>query len=69
MTTIHRIVAATDFSVPAGRAVRRAALIAKAWHAELHLLHVVHPLALYPGPEIPPAESARDDEAAAKNLN
>jgi len=66
MTPIRSIVAATDFSVPAGRAVRRAALIAKACHAELHLLHVVHPLALYPGPDIRPAEATRNDEAAAK---
>lgn len=66
MTPIHRIVAATDFSAPAGRAVRRAALIAKALGAELHLLHVVHPLALYPGPDIRPAEATRNDEAAAK---
>ena len=66
MTPIHRIVVATDFSTPAGRAVRRAALIAKACHAELHLLHVVHPLALYPGPDIRPAEATRNDEAAAK---
>jgi len=45
------IVAATDFSAPAGRAVRRAALIAKQLGAEMHLLHVVHPLDLYPGPD------------------
>lgn len=66
MTPVHCIVAATDFSVPAGRAVRRAALIAKACHAELHLLHVVHPLALYPGPDIRPADATCNDEAAAK---
>ena len=51
MTPITPIVAATDFSAPAGRAVRRAALIAKQLGAELHLLHVVHPLDLYPGPD------------------
>lgn len=65
MIPIRRIVAAIDFSAPAGRAVRRAALIAKAQHAELHLLHGVHPLALYPGPDLSPAECAHGDEAAA----
>jgi nucleotide-binding universal stress UspA family protein len=47
--TIARIVAATDFSAAAERAVRRGALIAKQLGAELHLLHVVYPLDLYPG--------------------
>lgn len=65
MIKIRRVVAATDFSIAAGRAARRAALIAKAQHAELHLLHGVHPMALYPGPDIAPSESARGDEAAA----
>lgn len=51
MNSIHSIVAATDFSAPAGRAVRRAAMLAKVLRAELHLLHVVHPIALYPGSE------------------
>jgi nucleotide-binding universal stress UspA family protein len=49
MYSINRIVVATDFSAAAERAVRRAALMAKQLGAELHLLHVVHPLDLYPG--------------------
>ncbi|MFA7243432.1 MAG: universal stress protein [Sulfuricellaceae bacterium] len=51
MQPITPIVAATDFSTVAERAVRRSALIAKRLGAELHLLHVVHPLVLYPGPD------------------
>ena len=51
MQAITPIVAATDFSAVAGRAVRRGALIAKQLGAEMHLLHVVHPLDLYPGPD------------------
>ena len=47
--TIARIVATTDFSAAAERAVRRGALIAKQLGAEFHLLHVVYPLDLYPG--------------------
>lgn len=43
------IVAATDFSPPADRAVHRAAMIAAQQGAELHLLHVIRPLDLYPG--------------------
>lgn len=46
--SITRVVAPTDFSKPGNRAVKRAALIAKALGAELHLLHVIHPLELYP---------------------
>lgn len=49
MPTMPPIVAATDFSSNADRAVLRAALIARQQGAELHLLHVVTPLALYPG--------------------
>jgi nucleotide-binding universal stress UspA family protein len=67
MNTINRIVAATDFSVPAGRAVRRAARIAKASHAELHLLHVVHPLALYPGPDIGAGDLSRENSILVVN--
>lgn len=51
MQPLTPIVAATDFSAAAGRAVRRAALIAQRLGAEMHLLHVVHPLDLYPGPD------------------
>lgn len=61
MQALNRILAATDFSPAADRAVRRAALIAKEQGAELHLLHVVHPLNLYPGQEI---DAGALDEAA-----
>ncbi len=43
------IVAATDFSPTADRAVHRAAMIAAQLGSELHLLHVIRPLDLYPG--------------------
>lgn len=52
MRPIHHIVAATDFSDVAGRATERAALIAQQLSAEMHLLHIVHPLDIYPGPEL-----------------
>ncbi len=58
MQTINSIVAATDFSSAANRAVLRAALIARQQGAELHLLHVTAPLALYPGQDVGPADSA-----------
>ncbi len=58
MPTLSPIVAATDFSSDANRAVLRAALIAKQQGAELHLLHVTAPLALYPGQDIYPTDSA-----------
>lgn len=54
MSRIARIVAATDFSPAAEHAVQRAALIAMQLKAELHLLHVVHLLSLYPAPEFEP---------------
>lgn len=49
MSSIQRVLVATDFSPAADRAVRRAAHIARQQHAVLHLLHVVRPLDLYPG--------------------
>jgi nucleotide-binding universal stress UspA family protein len=52
------IIAATDFSSDANRAVLRAAIIAGQQGAELHLLHVTAPLALYPGQDVGPADSA-----------
>lgn len=58
MQTITPIVAATDFSSAANRSVLRAALIARQQGAELHLLHVTAPLALYPGQDVGPADSA-----------
>lgn len=67
MHAIATIVVATDFSIPAGRAVHRAALIAKAQGAELHLLHVVHPLSLYPGPELGSGDHTRHNEIIAAN--
>lgn len=54
MNSISCILAATDFSTAGDRAVRRAALIAKQHDADLHLLHAVHPLDLYPGPDMEP---------------
>lgn len=68
----HRIVAATDFSPAAEHAVLRAALIARQQGAELHLLHVTPPLALYPGMK-PAAGSDRyaaaGERAAAARLD
>lgn len=61
MQAIATIVAATDFSAAAKRAVRRAALIARQHGAELHLLHVTAPLALYPGQELGPADGTVGD--------
>lgn len=52
MQNLSRIVVATDFSVSAERAVGRAALIAQQHGAELHLIHVIPPLSLYPGQDI-----------------
>ena len=52
MQKIQHIVAATDFSSPANAATARAALLAKESNAELHLIHVVHPLDLYVGSEL-----------------
>lgn len=49
---IRHIVAATDFSGPADMAIRRAAFLAKELGADLHLIHVVHPLDLYAGSEL-----------------
>jgi len=55
MSSINTIVAATDFSGAANRAVWRATRIARQHGAQLHLLHVIAPLALYPGQEIDPS--------------
>ncbi|MDP2102600.1 MAG: universal stress protein [Methylotenera sp.] len=52
MQPFTHIIAATDFSVAAERAVRRAAKIARQLGAELHLIHVVHPMDLYLGSEL-----------------
>lgn len=69
MNPIHRIVVATDFSNPAGRAMRRAAVTAETLGAELHLLHVVHPLALYPGPDIASGDLSRENSIIAVNAH
>ncbi|ACT47626.1 universal stress protein [Methylotenera mobilis] len=53
MQAISHIVVGTDFSAEADLAVQRAALISKALKATLHLIHIVHPLDLYAGSELP----------------
>lgn len=68
MPAIATIVAATDFSAAASRAVLRAAFIARQHGAELHLLHVAAPLALYPGQEVGPADSATIPAALGEQL-
>lgn len=52
MQPITHIVAATDFSAQANLAITRAAFLAKELGAQLHLIHVVHPLDLYVGSEL-----------------
>lgn len=61
MTSISRIVAATDFSDFAEQAVQRAARIASQHRARLDLLHVVRPLDLYPGLTLAPEEFSHYD--------
>lgn len=67
MQNLKCIVAATDFSDAAGRAVSRAALIARQQGAELHLLYVISPLALYPGMDIDPVMNDTTRLAAARS--
>jgi len=62
MPSLRCIVAATDFSSFSERAVQRAASIAKQHHAEMHLLHVVRPLDLYPGLTLGPDEFGHHDQ-------
>ncbi|MDP2111843.1 MAG: universal stress protein [Thiobacillus sp.] len=62
MPSIRCIVAATDFSEFSERAVRRAARIAQQHNAELHLLHVVRPLDLYPSLTLTPDEFGHSDQ-------
>ena len=62
MPRIAHIVAATDYSPAAEHAVQRAALIAMQLKAELHLLHVVNPLSLYPGMELEPDALMRHEQ-------
>ena len=62
MPSLSCIVAATDFSAFSERAVQRAARIAKQHDAEMHLLHVVRPLDLYPGLTLGPDEFGQHDQ-------
>lgn len=73
MRPFSPIVAATDFSSEANRALLRAAIIASQQGAELHLLHVTMPLVLYPGQDVgapdkvsTPATLAEQAEATAR---
>ncbi len=68
MQNVTRIVVATDFSVPANAAITRAALLARQHGAELHLLHVLSPLAIYPDQAVEPAASVDARLASAHNL-
>lgn len=52
MTRIAHIVAATDFSSHAERAVRRGALIARRLKTDLHLIHVANPMVMFQGDEL-----------------
>jgi nucleotide-binding universal stress UspA family protein len=61
MQSLNRIVATTDFSAFSERVVQRAARIAKQHNAELHVLHVVRPLDLYPGLMLTPDEYSQHD--------
>jgi len=62
MPSFRSIVAATDFSDFSERVVQRAAHIAKQHQADLHLIHVVRPLDLYPGMTLAPDEFGHHDE-------
>lgn len=63
MSAIHPIVASTDFSAAANRALERAAHIAAQRQCELRVLHVVHPLDLYPGVEMAPDFLLQQEQA------
>lgn len=62
MPSLSRIVAATDFSAFSERVVQRAAQLARQHQAELHVLHVVRPLDLYPGLTLAPEAFGHHDE-------
>lgn len=62
MSSISCILVATDFSEFSERAVQRAARIAKQHNAELHVLHVVRPLDLYPSLTLTPDEFGHSDQ-------
>ncbi|MFO7542739.1 MAG: universal stress protein [Thiobacillus sp.] len=61
MDRIRCVVAATDFSSLSEQVVQRAARIASQHQAELHVVHVVRPLDLYPGLTLAPEESSHHD--------
>lgn len=67
MPSLRRIVAATDFSVFSERVIQRAAQLAKQHQAELHLMHVVRPLDLYPGLSAGPDAFGQGDEDLRQN--
>lgn len=52
MKPITHVVAGTDFSAEAEVTLQRAAFICQQLGAELHIVHVVHPLELYVGSEL-----------------
>jgi len=62
MSSLRRVLAATDFSAFAERVVQRAAHLASQHHADLHLLHVVRPLDLYPVLTLAPNEFGHTDQ-------
>ena len=68
MEAARNILAATDFSPAADCALHRAAMIARQLDAALHVLHVVHPLNLYPGQNVDAAalDDAALDEAGTR---
>jgi len=66
MKNLIRIVVATDFSMSANAAVTRAAMLARQHGAELHVLHVLSPLALYPGQLPEPAANGEARQATAR---
>lgn len=68
MARITHIVAATDFSTEADSAVNRAALISKILGAELHIIHVVHPLDLYAGSELSFSFQSHFQQAQQENV-
>lgn len=61
MSSLRRILVATDFSDFSDRVVQRAAHLASQHQAELHLLHVVRPLDLYPVLTLAPDEFGHTD--------
>lgn len=61
MSSLRCIVAATDFSAFSERVVLRAARIAQQHDADLHVVHVVRPLDLYPGLTLGPDEFGQHD--------